>query len=372
MYIESRIRSSGGAARAVFALVAVLLAAPALAQDSDECLDCHDPGDDTPDASAPIGAVAESVHGFAECLDCHPGAETDEHMEGGLTPGCADCHDETVAALEASVHGRQGGAAEWANGGCQVCHGPVHRLVAQSEPASPIHRSRIAETCGVCHADTALAEELGIRLVQPLAAYSASVHARAVAEGNGGARCTSCHGAHDILPSVEPSSKVHREQVPETCGDCHEEIAAVFEASVHGKASAHGIQESPVCTDCHGEHRILGPDYEDSPVYATNIPKMTCGRCHADLSLSDKFGIATDKVPAYADSFHGLASRAGSITVASCSSCHGVHDILPSSDPASHIHADNLAQTCGNCHPGAGSRFAIGPGHVLRRPRASM
>jgi cytochrome b subunit of formate dehydrogenase len=320
------------------------------------CLDCHeDPGD----------VLAASVHEFAECIDCHPGAEAEDHMDGGLTPGCADCHDETAGVLENSVHGRAGGAAEWASGGCQVCHGSIHELVPHTERASPIHLTRIADTCGVCHADPDLAIELGIRLVQPLAAYAASVHAGAVIEGNGGANCSSCHGAHDILPAGDASSKVHRERVPETCGRCHERITEVFEASVHGKAARHGIQESPVCTDCHGEHRILGPADEESPVFATNLPKVTCGRCHGDLRLSAKFGLPEDKVPAYADSFHGLAARGGSVTVANCASCHGVHDILPSSDPTAHTHAANLAETCGNCHPGAGTQFAIGPVHFL-------
>ena len=55
---------------------------------------------------------------------------------------------------------------------------------------------------------------------------------------------------------------------------------------------------------------------EGSPVFATNIPKMTCGRCHGDIRLADKFGIDSAKVPAYEDSYHGLASRAGVTTVA--------------------------------------------------------
>jgi formate dehydrogenase gamma subunit len=29
------------------------------------------------------------------------------------------------------------------------------------------------------------------------------------------------------------------------------------------------------------------------------------------------------------------------------------------------VHEDNLPQTCGSCHPGAGARFAIGPVHVV-------
>jgi cytochrome b subunit of formate dehydrogenase len=46
-----------------------------------------------------------------------------------------------------------------------------------------------------------------------------------------------------------------------------------------------------------------------------------------------------------------------------------VHYILPSSDPDSYIHPDNLSDTCGKCHLGAGSRFAIDPvHHLLEQP----
>jgi len=50
--------------------------------------------------------------------------------------------------------------------------------------------------------------------------------------------------------------------------------------------------------------------------------------------------------------------------VANCGSCHGVHNILPRSDPRSTVHPQNLGRTCGTCHPGAGERFALGPVHV--------
>src|SRR5262249_41484043 len=63
-------------------------------------------------------------------------------------------------------------------------------------------------------------------------------------------------------------------------------------------------------------------------------------------------------------SFHGLAAKSGSQTVANCASCHGVHNILPPSDARSTISAKNLPATCGRCHPGAGQRFRIGPVHV--------
>ena len=179
----------------------------------------------------------------------------------------------------------------------------------------------------------------------------------------------SCHGSHDILPASDPNSSVNHQRVPDTCGACHEEIVEAYRGSVHGRAEEHGAREAPVCTDCHGEHKILSPSKSGSPVFASNVPRMTCGRCHADLRLTEKYDINGGAVASYEDSYHGLAGRTGNVTVAHCGSCHGIHDILPSSDPDSHVHRDNLAQTCGNCHPGAGDSFAIGPIHVVSTDR---
>jgi cytochrome b subunit of formate dehydrogenase len=53
----------------------------------------------------------------------------------------------------------------------------------------------------------------------------------------------------------------------------------------------------------------------------------------------------------------------GSTTAADCASCHGAHDVLPSSDPRSAIHPKNLQKTCGKCHQGAQANFAKGKVH---------
>jgi len=66
----------------------------------------------------------------------------------------------------------------------------------------------------------------------------------------------------------------------------------------------------------------------------------------------------------FSDSYHGLAGQYGVTTVANCASCHGAHDILPSDDPDSSVHKDNLAKTCGQCHPNAGSQLAKGSVHL--------
>jgi cytochrome b subunit of formate dehydrogenase len=143
---------------------------------------------------------------------------------------------------------------------------------------------------------------------------------------------------------------------------CHNEIAGHYKTSVHGRAVARGVEDAPVCTDCHGEHSILPPRNEQSTVSGRNV-RETCARCHADVRLARRFGLPPDRITSFDSSFHGLAAKSGSQTVANCSSCHGVHNILPSTDPKSMTNPGNLPPTCGKCHPGAGSRFALGKVH---------
>jgi cytochrome b subunit of formate dehydrogenase len=69
-------------------------------------------------------------------------------------------------------------------------------------------------------------------------------------------------------------------------------------------------------------------------------------------------------VSSYLSSYHGMASKMGSVAVANCASCHGVHNILPSSYPRSTINHANLAKTCGQCHPGANDKFITSKVHL--------
>jgi len=246
---------------------------------------------------------------------------------------CTACHDQG-AKLEKSAH---------AAVACASCH------VKHDEYPHPANVPKPA--CSQCHQGQE-------------ADYERGVHGQAAKGGNGGAPdCGVCHGAaHELL---RPKSAEFRGKVPDTCGMCHSEVSAQFSASVHGQALAKGITQAPVCTDCHGEHSILAPTNAASPVHAENI-RDTCGNCHGNVKLSQRFGLPADRVVSFDASFHGLAAKEGNETVANCSSCHGVHNILPSSDPRSTINAKNLAATCGKCHQGAGKRFAISQVHVAQ------
>ncbi len=248
------------------------------------------------------------------------------------------------------------------NSACQGCHDAGQKLVGNA------HGDVACISCHLKHQDyphpaNVPKPQCAACHTQMASDYQSGVHGQAVAKGNHGAPdCGTCHGAaHEVKL---PDAAAFRGAVPDTCGMCHSEIADQYKTSVHGKSLAQGNMSAPVCSDCHGEHNILAKGNSQSPVNARNI-RNTCGQCHGNVSLSRRLGLPQDRLTTFDASYHGLASASGSQTVANCASCHGVHNILPSSDPKSMVSAKNLPHTCGQCHPGAGTRFAIGPVHMV-------
>jgi cytochrome b subunit of formate dehydrogenase len=262
---------------------------------------------------------------------------------GASTPGqpatgapdnqaCVACHQDIADKIKSHAH---------AGVACQSCH------VRHEDYPHPEGIPKPA--CATCHSGVAKD-------------YSHSVHGQAASKGNGAAPdCATCHGkAHEL----EAAKTVpFRTAVPDLCGSCHSDVAEQYLDSVHGQANKRGLVQAPVCTDCHGEHSILPPTNASSSVHPTHV-RDTCAACHDDVRLTRRFGLPADRIVSFDASFHGLAAKAGAETVANCSSCHGIHNIRASSDPKSTIHPANLARTCGQCHAGAGQRFALGRVHV--------
>jgi cytochrome b subunit of formate dehydrogenase/nitrate/TMAO reductase-like tetraheme cytochrome c subunit len=338
------------------------------AEDAD-CLACHGERDLESEGGRSLfvdgSRLGAAVHGGLSCADCHAGIKELPHPEKLPKVDCAACHSDAVKAFETSVHGATDGPGAADGITCASCHGHAHEIRPSTDGASRVAKRNLATTCGSCHADPEFLARHKVPFARPVEAYQASVHGRAVAAGRASAAsCSDCHGSHDIRPARDASSPINHWRVAETCGRCHDAIRKVYAASVHGQAAARGVRDVPVCTDCHGEHTILSPREPGSLVNPARVSSVTCGRCHGDERLVARYNLPVDKVPAFQDSYHGLASRAGSQTVANCASCHGIHNIRASGDPASTVHPANLRATCGGCHPGAGTRFALGPVHV--------
>ena len=325
-----------------------------------QCATCH------ADEAKSFPASAHSILGDSACASCHGNVHELATAEKLMPSKCAECHADEVKALASSIHGQAAKDGDPDAPKCVSCHGPIHAVKASTESDSAVAPRNLPDTCAKCHSDAGFLSRHKIPVAHPVDSYKQSVHARAVALGKDAATCSSCHGSHDIYPATDERSRVNHWKVPGTCAQCHKEIARQFDESVHGEAVKSGVRDAPVCIDCHGEHLIMDPSNPASPLSAENISAQTCGRCHGDSRLALRYDLPADRLPSYAGSYHGLALRGGKVTAANCASCHGVHDILRSSDPRSTVNAANLRKTCGQCHKGVvEAKFAVGPIHVL-------
>ena len=295
-----------------------------------------------------------------QCQGCHGAGKQLPYLAGSLF------HTTQHGGYSHSFHAQalQNGAKA---ASCLDCHTRNHDMTTMlpaSDPASTVNRANIAATCGRCHGDQAVMKGSGISN-QVFLSYRESVHAKAIARGNSSAAvCTDCHTAHEILPASNAQSTIAKVNIPNTCGKCHSSEATEFMQSVHGQAVARGVSRAPVCTDCHGIHNISEPFDGNKNLASAAVATESCAKCHEGVTLTQEFGVASGRVASYKDSYHGLASHLGSKVVANCASCHGVHNILPSSDPRSMINPNNLQQTCGQCHIGASVNFTKGKIHL--------
>ncbi len=338
---------------------------------NEDCLSCH--GDatltDTVNGKphslfVDATKLKHSIHGsmFA-CVDCHTDVKSLAHETPPKKLTCAGCHADALTAYSRSTHARLNAAGVPA-ANCADCHGSVHEIVATDDPHSPVHHANIPTTCGKCHGQKFLMASNG-ESAQAFVSYQQSVHGRAIEKGSTKAAvCTDCHGSHEILAANEQNSPISKFNVPATCGKCHSAIQQTFMASIHGQGIARGNNLAPVCTDCHGIHSIKNHRDPNAPVSEQNVSRDTCAPCHEGVRLSKEFGLPGNRVSSYMDSYHGLAVEGGSIVAANCSSCHGVHDILPSSDPRSTVNHANLQATCGKCHKGVTQKFILTRVHL--------
>jgi cytochrome b subunit of formate dehydrogenase len=336
-----------------------------------DCLACHSDATLTTEVNGKQvslyvdeSKMKQSIHGgmFA-CVDCHKDVKGLVHESTPRKVTCAECHADAQLAYEHSLHSKaKPGAAPVAN--CQDCHGGAHEVLAAADAKSPVNHDNIPSTCGRCHGQKFLMESNG-ESGQTFISYQQSVHGLAIEKGSKKAAvCTDCHGEHEILPANDAKSPIYKFNVPATCGKCHGAVQQTFVESIHGQAIARGNGLAPVCTDCHGIHSIKAHIDPNSSVSEQNIARTTCARCHEGVRLSQEFGVAGNRVTSYLDSYHGLASEGGSAVVANCASCHGVHNILPSSDPRSTINRANLGATCGKCHQGVTQKFTLTKVHA--------
>ncbi|RMD91098.1 MAG: hypothetical protein D6813_08150 [Calditrichaeota bacterium] len=191
------------------------------------------------------------------------------HKQGGKAAKIPGLHEiNAYYDYSKSVHGK--GLVEKGllpSAVCTDCH-TSHYVLKMTDERSSVYPKNIPATCATCHR--------GI-----YKQYILSVHAiNKVKNEQKLPTCADCHTAHAI---IETKQDEFMTEVTTTCGSCHRELASTYLQTIHGKAYQLGYLKAAKCSDCHGAHNILSVNNPNSSVGLKNIVK-TCKKCHEDAN----------------------------------------------------------------------------------------
>jgi cytochrome b subunit of formate dehydrogenase len=224
------------------------------------CGDCHQQHTgSTPSgqqSKSHIAGYMDSVHGrallkgglavAATCADCH-GNHTvlpSKHERSlvhrtKVADTCGKCHIGLSETYATSIHGRKLADGDPDAPTCNDCH-TSHNI---SRTTGSSFKLDIINECGECHDKPAKGSKSKRTLYDT---YRLSYHGQATALGmNRGARCSDCHGAHNIKSIEDPDSRLSPANRVDTCRQCHEDANENF-AKFEAHADFHDSERYPL------------------------------------------------------------------------------------------------------------------------------
>ncbi|HUU44282.1 MAG TPA: cytochrome c3 family protein [Acidobacteriota bacterium] len=181
--------------------------------------------------------------------------------------------------------------------------------------------------------------------------------------GNG-RRSIRCGAAFALVVGLWCVVPAGAAQTPNSCINCHsaQTTERLRQPAIRYPDDIHAAKNVS-CTDCHGGDASRGFTENDPRLAHSRskgyrgaprpeaIPEL-CARCHSDVEYMKNYSpkLRVDQLLEYRSSYHGKALAKGDEKVATCTSCHGVHGILPASDTRSPTYKTNVAATCARCH----------------------
>ncbi|MBN1302421.1 MAG: hypothetical protein JW995_14485 [Melioribacteraceae bacterium] len=250
-----------------------------------DCSICHAEHVDNYNVSIHGKLRAEGHKQAPYCTDCHGVHDMlkKDNLDSptsrrNIPKLCAECHvsgvqpklasstgtTEFVKSYEMSIHGKgllESGLTVTAT--CIDCH-TSHRELPASDPQSSVNHNNIANTCANCH--SGIYEQ-----------FRKSIHSPEVSESDEILpSCADCHQSH----AIERTDKADfRQGIIDQCGKCHEGVTKSYFDTFHGKVSQLGSTIVAKCQDCHGAHNILPTYMPGSKLSRENIVE-TCKTCH--------------------------------------------------------------------------------------------
>lgn len=256
-----------------------------------DCATCHADAVAAFDTSIHAAARRKDTGSVAAtCVDCHTAhdirASSDPASKTyalSLPQTCSACHGNPaiiekghIAAgnvgdmFKDSIHGRaitRSGLLVSAN--CTSCHG-AHDIRTKTDPQSRVFRANIPSVCATCHE--------GIQ-----AQFSRGSHGKALADGSGkGPVCTDCHSAHSIQRADAGSWRL---DTINECGTCHTDKIKTYRDTFHGQVTSLGFVRVAKCSDCHGAHEVH-PKSDPRSLVSKEQLQATCQKCHEGASAS--------------------------------------------------------------------------------------
>lgn len=341
--------------------------------ESEACLKCHldekkFPGDEKGSASF-VKHYKTSIHASVDseglleaagCVDCHGNHVIENKdnpkestVKAKMIETCGKCHGEVVENFKKSKHGKELEAKNVAAPTCTSCHG--EHDIQSTLLSDDFTKLNLTDKCLSCHKEGKIPHKNFKGEEELITGYQNSVHYLALKDGNFDApTCYQCHGAHEMEIADNPSSKINKNNIAKTCGEsgCHTTQLNEFTGSIHEVGVSKGNMDAPACNNCHGNHGIVSKNIDNKSQKSKDLVQL-CYNCHASVELVERNDLPLRVGESFSESFHGLAVRGGSKEAANCESCHGYHNVRPSTDTLSSINLKNLPETCGKCHPGA-------------------
>lgn len=230
-----------------------------ISDDTQACLNCHDPAAESGPA-VHMAAIEASPHKGSDCTSCHSSftpeyPHTDEMKAEKVE--CANCHTDQSDALMASVHGKETTHPE-DRPTCVSCHSKgadPHAIVRPNEGT----RKEQVKVCSTCHADVAKMERHNVD-PDAVPSYEASFHGKALLrfERQDTAICSDCHTAHSVMQSSEPAASTHKNNLTKTCGQAGCHVGATMNFANSGFSHLHiRVKNEPILTATEWFFKIL-------------------------------------------------------------------------------------------------------------------
>jgi DmsE family decaheme c-type cytochrome len=177
---------------------------------------------------------------------------------------CSSCHRDISLHWAHTVHAkifRQNPRDEVEARGCEACHGPGSRHIANPTEATGIIRftRKAGVPVDVMNASCRQCHQGGNQIH-----WAGSTHEN---------RRLACSDCHNPMANFSANGLLAGNNVNETCFNCHQEQRAQFRRRSHMPL----LEGKITCTDCHNPHGSI-----TKALLKADSVNQTCYQCHAE------------------------------------------------------------------------------------------